>query len=72
MLDTEMYGDFLGSMIRLDDELREVRAVWNDQTALTYDHINENMKMISAKIWEHYCNSLNGYESVKQNLHRFF
>ena len=41
----EQYGEFLENISRLENNLREVRSVWDDQTARTYDHINENMQV---------------------------
>ena len=63
----EIHGEFSDCIIRLDDGLKEVRTVWKDQTALTYDHINENMERFTIKVWECYSNSLSGYEAVKKH-----
>ena len=61
----EQYGDFSSIVGRLTNNLGEVRSVWNDQTALTYDHINENMEHFSIQIWNYRNNSLAGYNMVK-------
>lgn len=63
----EQYGDFTDTLIRLKSSLIEVRTVWSDQTALTYDHINENMEHFAMQIWNYYNNSLAGYNAVKAN-----
>ena len=47
----EQYGDFFTSITKLDDKLSAVRAVWNDQTAQTYDVFNENMQRFTKNIW---------------------
>lgn len=47
---SEQYGEFLSSVRKLDDALREVRLVWNDQTARSFDSVNDNMKFLSEKI----------------------
>ena len=62
----EIHGEFSDSVIRLNDSLSEVRTVWNDKTAQTYDLINENMERFAIRIWECYTNSLDGYETVKR------
>ena len=64
---SEQYGLFLESIKRLDDELSEVRTVWNDQTALTYDVFNENIQSFTRRIWVHHNNSEEGYNVVKAN-----
>lgn len=63
----EQYGDFTDTLIRLKSSLIEVRTVWSGQTALTYDHINENMEHFAMQIWNYYNNSLAGYNAVKAN-----
>lgn len=63
----EQYGEFSESINRLESNLSEVRCVWADQTAQTYDHINENMEAFTMQIWAYYCNSVSGYEAVKAN-----
>ena len=61
----EQYGDFTSIVGCLTNNLGEVRSVWNDQTALTYYHINENMEHFSIQIWNYRNNSLAGYNMVK-------
>jgi hypothetical protein len=61
------YGDFTGTINRLNSDLGDVRTVWFDQTALTYDHVNENMEDFAIQIWMYYNNSLAGYNAVKAN-----
>ena len=63
----EQYGDFTEVINRLEGGLSEVRTVWADQTALTYDHINENMQHFAAQIWNYYNNSVAGHNAVKAN-----
>lgn len=61
------YGDFTETINRLNSDLRDVRTVWFDQTALTYDHVNENMEHFVIQIWTYYNNSFAGYNAVKAN-----
>ena len=63
----EEYGDFTGVINRLESSLNDVRTVWTDQTAVTYDAINDNMKHFSREIWNYYNNSVAGYNMVKAN-----
>ena len=61
------YGDFTETINRLNSDLGDVRTIWFDQTALTYDHVNENMEHFAIQIWMYYNNSLAGYNAVKAN-----
>lgn len=63
----EQYGEFTENINRLESDLATVRAVWKDQTAITYDAINENMKVFVSQITAHLENSVAGYNAVKQN-----
>lgn len=63
----EQYGEFSESINRLESDLSVVRCVWTDQTAQTYDRINENIEAFTMQIWACYCNSVSGYEIVKAN-----
>ena len=47
---SEQYGEFLESALKLDGALAEVRVVWTDQTAMTFDKLNENMECFFKKI----------------------
>ena len=61
------YGDFTQIINRLSNDLAEVRSVWVDATAMSYDIINENMEYIAQRIWGYYTNTVAGYDVVKQN-----
>lgn len=61
------YGDFTEIINRLNGDLSDVRMVWLDQTATTYDHMNENMEHFAIQIWAYYNNSLAGHNAVKSN-----
>lgn len=63
----EQYGEFIENVNRLESNLTTVRAVWKDQTAITYDAINENMKVFVSQITAHLEISVAGYNAVKQN-----
>ena len=63
----EQFGDFTETINRLNNDLSDVRKVWFDQTAVTYDLINENMAHFANQIWNNYNSSLLGYNAVKAN-----
>ncbi len=63
----DQYGDFTEAINRLESSLTDVRTVWADQTALTYDCINENMQHFAMQIWIHRNNAVTGYNAVKAN-----
>lgn len=63
----EQYGEFSASVSRLESNLVEVRGVWSDQTAQTYDQINENMEALAEGIWAHYFQSVSEYDLVRAN-----
>ena len=63
----EQYGEFSASISSLESNLGEVRCVWTDETARTYDSINDNIKAFAMQIWAYYCNSVEGYEIVQSN-----
>lgn len=63
----KQYGDFVEIINRLKSDLSNVRLQWNDQTALSYDQLNENMEHFVIQIWNYYNNSLEGYNAVKAN-----
>ena len=63
----EQYGAFSQAIVSLDGGLSEVRAAWQDQTAQTYDSINENMKACAAAVWQVYTNAAGLYEMEKKN-----
>ena len=46
------YGKFDPHVYHLQDELKEVRTYWRDQTAKTYDCMNENVEVYAKRIWE--------------------
>jgi len=61
------YGEFLGSVNRLEDNLNNARSVWTDQTAQTYDTINENIEDFIEQISQCYDSSVAGQNAVKAN-----
>ncbi len=66
----EQYGEFTQVINRLEDSLREVRTVWTDQTAITYDCINENMQNFAMQMWTCYTNCEEGYNAEKANYNQ--
>lgn len=63
----EQFGEFTENISNLDSSLAIVRSVWIDQTAMTYDEINENMKVFVSQITAYKANSVAGYNAVKAN-----
>ena len=61
------YGEFIKNIIALKDDLQEVRSVWQDQTANTFDALNENIEACTQRIWLHLVDSENGYAALKRN-----
>lgn len=62
-----LQGNFSDVIDRMDNELRSVRAIWTDMTAITYDGINENMKLFAGQMWNAYENAQRGHSLVKAN-----
>ena len=60
-------GDFTDNINNLENSLTAVRSIWQDQTAMTFDEMNENIKNFVSKITEHRDNSVAGYNAVKAN-----
>ena len=63
----EQYGEFGKNIIALDNALEQVKTVWTDETAKSYDTLNENVKICAEKIWALFSDSKAGTEAVKKN-----
>lgn len=63
----EQFGEFTENISNLESSLTTVRSVWVDQTAMTFDEINENMKVFVSQITAYKENSIAGYNAVKAN-----
>lgn len=61
------YGEFTKNIMALKSDLEEVRTIWQDQTANTYDVLNENIEVCTQRIWLHLVDSQNGYAALKRN-----
>ena len=61
------YGEFTKNITALKDDLQEVRSILQDQTANTYDVLNENIEVCTQRIWAYLVNSENGYAALKRN-----
>lgn len=64
---SEQYGEFSKNIIALDNALEQVRIFWTDETAKSYDALNENVKLCIQKIWALFSDSKSGAEAVKKN-----
>ena len=64
---SEQHGEFSKSISLLDAAQEQVRTVWRDETARSYDSLNDNVKMCTQKIWALFCDSKAGVEAVKKN-----
>lgn len=62
----ERENKFANCIHNLENSLSEVRTVWMDQTAFTYDAINDNMKSFTDKIWLTFCESTASYNDMKK------
>lgn len=63
----DLYGDFSASINRLESSLSSVRTVWTDQTAASYDVINDNMKDFAKAIWSYYQNAVQCDQAIRAN-----
>ena len=63
----EQYGEFGKNIIALDNAQEQVKTVWKDETARSYDSVNENVKICAQKIWALFSDSKAGMEAVKKN-----
>ena len=61
------YGPFSAAVAELDHALSTVRSVWTDQTAATYDTINDNMQTIAQRIWASREAAAAGEAAVREN-----
>ena len=64
---SEQYGEFLESALKLDGALAEVRVVWTDQTAMTFDKVNDNMEFFFKKIVATKENAISTMKVLKSN-----
>ena len=64
---SEQHGEFSKSIALLDAAQDEVRKVWRDEIAKSYDKLNDNVKLCTQKIWTLFCDSKAGVEAVKKN-----
>ena len=62
-----LQGNFSDVIDRMDSALHDVRAVWADVTAITYDGMNENMKLFAGQMWNAYENAQAAHSLVKSN-----
>ena len=64
---SQQYGQFAKSIMQLDAAQERVRATWCDDTARSYEPLNNNVKLCAQKIWAFHCDSQSGVELVKKN-----
>lgn len=60
----DRYGDFSEIITQLNGSLSSARAEWKDQTAITYDHLNEGMEEIVAGMWRSYSQSQGAHDGM--------
>ena len=63
----EQYGEFRKNIASIDSAQEQVKAVWKDETASSFDVLNENVKLCVQKIWALFSDSKAGTEAVKKN-----
>ncbi len=64
---SEQHGEFGKLITLLDTAQEEVKSVWRDETARSFDPINDNIKLCTERIWTLFCDSKAGVEAVKKN-----
>lgn len=64
---SEQYGEFSKNFALLDSAQEQVKTVWRDETARSFDQLNDNVKLCSERIWSLFCDSKAGVEMVKKN-----
>ena len=64
---SERHGDFNKNIVLLDAAQEQVKNVWHDKTAQSFDNFNDNIKLYTEKIWSVFCDSKAGVEAVKKN-----
>lgn len=64
---SELMGNFSDVINRMDDDLHTARATWTDPTGMTYDGINENMKIFAVQMQTALENARAGHSAVKSN-----
>ncbi|MBQ2810339.1 MAG: hypothetical protein IJF11_05545 [Clostridia bacterium] len=61
------YGEFTQSIFNLKDSVSELRAIWKDQTAPSYEAIHENFERFSFNTWQQNLVAVEMHELVKEN-----
>lgn len=61
------YGEFSNSIVKLDTAQEQVKTVWRDEVAKSYDVMNDNIKLCAGKIWSLFCDSKAGMDAVKKS-----
>ena len=61
------YGEFSNSIVQLDTAQEQVKTVWRDEVAKSYDVMNDNIKLCAGKIWSLFCDSKAGIDAVKKS-----
>ena len=61
------YGEFSNNIVKLDTAQEQVKTVWRDEVAKSYDVMNDNIKLCAGKIWSLFCDSKDGMDAVKKS-----
>lgn len=64
---SEQNGELSNSIALLDAAQEQVRTAWRDETAKSYDTLNNNIKLCTQKVWALFCDANAGVEIVKKN-----
>ena len=64
---SEQHGEFSKNIASLDSAQEQVKTVWSDETARSFDGLKDNVKLCTSKIWSLFCYSKAGVEAVKKN-----
>ena len=60
-------NEFAETLSALSDSLTSLMSRWTDETAKTYEPINENVENLTSKINSHFNNSKQLHELLKKN-----
>ncbi len=61
------YGDYSELISRLESALASVRQSWQDETAQSYDEINDNMKYLASQLAEREESTAKGFRAVREH-----
>jgi len=61
------YGDYSDIISQLESALSSVRQSWQDETAQSFDEINDNMKYLAGELAEREESTMKGFRAVREH-----